>query len=916
MTSANSPATLPDPLAAIEARRERVAAIRSGIATRLAAGDKGLLIGTTIGRQFSQFIADLAIAELPQELAKHAAVVGVGGTGRGVMAPHSDIDLMLLVEPSHLAAFEDAVPPFVQAIWDANLRLGHSVRTVRQAIGLAMEDDKTATSYLSTVCLWGQERLHHQLSEQFYRRVVDRSRAKFTERCVRARESEFTEQHPAVQLLEPNVKTSLGGLRDVQLAMWIAEAHYRVSDFFTLQLMANVLSQPDAVRMAEAYDFLLNIRTRLHLWSDRGQDHLTRAAQLAIAERMGLERNETQRGVERLMQQYFRQTGGVDAIVHRFVNRHRPRPLLKKIKEVVRERRVDGNLIVGPIRVDAKESAHERLTESVESILRIYEVASNRGVLPSPTLSEAIRIAATQHLIDRPRHDGVCDEDLALSKTTQQRFLTILQNSESLAKTLRHMAETGALDLVLPEWGHLRGLLQFNQYHHFTVDEHTVRAVDFLTKLASEQSDAGTAYRNLKNKPVVHLALILHDIGKGYETDHCLVGADIARVVGPRLGLSDNGCKQVESLVRWHLEMPDLALRRDVTDEKLLVAFAQKVGTSDTLTMLYTLVVADIRGVGPGTWTKWKGELLADLYRRTSVIVAGKPYRGFEDNQIAETIRRVVALPVPASGFNSPEAWSEYVRRQLSGFSAYYLTTTPPEMIAEDLARIRELGPGEVDVITSIDETTGAFDLRVLLKEETAPSCFHQLCGVLAARSLRIVAAEINTTDDGYVVDGFRTTPLFDDRTNALQTMRSIETDIRRVLLENEEVTEIFQKNERYGVESEDADLPSGLTSRVEIDAESSNSRLVIDVFTHSRRGLLYTLAKTIRDLNLDVDLAKIGTHFDQVVDVFYVTERDGSKPTDADRLTEIRETLTQKLEDFHHGGFRNFRRSSTSLFG
>ena len=897
------------------ARKARVAEIRHNIAGRFREGERGLPIAMTLGRQFSDLVIDIAGDELPADLAETTAIVAVGGTGRGVMAPHSDVDLMLLGRTTSLAALESASPPFVQAIWDAGLRLGQSVRTVRQSVALAEEDDKTATSFLSTRCLWGSERLHERFVAEFRRRVVDRSHSRFTERCVAARKSEFTESHPATQLLEPNVKTSLGGLRDIQLLMWIADAHYRTSDFFTLQLVANVLSQIDAKRLSDAYEFLLAMRGRLHLWADGPQDLLTRAAQLGIAEAAEVEPTETQRSVELLMQQYFRHTTAVAAIVERFVNRHRPRPLLKKVREIFRERRVDGKMIVGPLRVDAHRSHHAKLTESVESILRVYEVASANGVPPSPTLSEAIRISSVQLMHDRAKIVGEADTDLTLSETAQVRFRTILETGPSLADTLRHMANTGAIDLVLPEWAHVRGLLQFNQYHQFTVDEHTLRAVGFLTRLDGEDSPAGRAYRSVGKKALLHLAIVLHDIGNGYEEDHCLVGERIAEVVGPRLGFSTKSTSQLAELVRWHLELPDIALRRDLTDETLLVDFARKVGTTETLTMLHCLVVADIRGVGPGKWTDWKGELLADLHRRTQVIVSGQPYRGFEQEQMERLIDSIATQPVPNSGFASKDAWAAFVREQVPALSSYYLSVTPPETIASDLARLRELSRDEIEIATSRDPASQAVDFRVFLHEDAARDCFYRLCGVLTARSFQIVDAEISTTADGFVVDGFRAIPPASAADRLDDYLRATERDIRSVLQTNEDITDIFHKHERYGIEAEDIALASELPNRVELDADSSETSLIIDVFSQDRRGLLYTLAKAIRGLDLDVELAKIGTHFDQVIDVFYVTELDGSKPEGRERLTQISDRLRTVLDKFQEHGFRDFRRSSTTLF-
>ena len=888
-------------------RRQRVEAIRGLAEPRLADGASGLLVCTTLGDRFCQFVADLCDELLDPQFASRVAVVGVGGTGRGIMCPHSDLDLMLLAKPAALREFEEAAVPMVQAVWDAGIKLGHSIRTPQQAVRLAHEDDKTATSFLTLRAIWGSDEICRSFRKQFRTQVVERSRTRFTRRCVRARKSEFSEKHPASQMLEPNVKTSLGALRDLDLVSWVAEAHYDTSNFTTLQLDEGRLSQVDAMRLTAATDFLLRLRCRLHLWAGGAEDRLTRAAQLAIADSEHVEATDTQRSVERLMQEYFQHTTAVAAIAERFVNRHQPRPVWRAVWERVRERRIDRKLIAGPLRVDASLQDQASVTADLASILRIYEVGASRNVRPSPTLSDAIRVAAT-----RIANESELDpETLTLGPIVRERFRAILDSGRATSQTLRHMAQTGTLDLVLPEWRHLRGLLQFNQYHHFTVDEHTLRAVQICTLFERQDSPVGRAYRGLKNKAVVHLAVVLHDIGKGFEEDHCIVGERIAALVGPRLGFNAYECGQLTSLVRLHLDLSDLALRRDITDEMLIADFARQVGTADTLAMLYVLTVADIKAVGPGTWTKWKGELLADLFQRVSVVLSGKPYHGFEADLIEQTIRETTAIAVPISGSMSKEGWADYVRRQLAVFPTYYLTTTSPEQIASDLATLRELTPGTIDIHCSVDPASGTYSFRVLLHEATAQKCFHQICGVLAARGFRIFSAQISTTTDGYVIDGFqaRQGAMVNDP-NLL--MQSTADDIRGVLLDGEEVTAIYHRHERYGVDTEDEALPSGLTSRVELDTHASKTRLVIDVFTHSRRGLLYTLAKTLLDLNLNLELAKIGTHFDQVIDVFYVVEADGSKPAGHDRLSEIRKTIEGSLDEFQNGGFLAFRRSGT----
>ena len=492
---------------------------------------------------------------------------------------------------------------------------------------------------------------------------------------------------------------------------------------------------------------------------------------------------------------------------------------------------------------------------------------------------------------------GAAHSRSRFQKTAAATFRDILALTGMLGPILRAMFDCRLLDYVIPDITHTRGLLQFNQYHSYTVDEHTMQTLETITSFEHADGPVGAAYRSVQDKVSLHLAMLLHDVGKGFPEDHSELGREIADRISRRLYLSDDDREQVMLLVHKHLVMPDVALRRDISDEKLLVSFAREVGSPDTLRMLFVLTMADVTAVGPGVMTEWKADLLADLFDRSMLIVSGKHYGYLEEKRLKKVKRHVAEAIVPLDPKLDEQSWQRWIDRRLNEFSAYYLTCTPPHRIAADLDVIQQLQADEIRISGAYDESTGTVDYRVILADRPDFGCFHRLTGVLTGKRLEILSADINTTDGGIVVDGFRV--IDPDFTGEVPKHRidEIVEAMRRALTTDEPIEPSFAHHRRsaIGRSGPVADLPL----RVVLDNDSSESRTIIDVFAHDRPGLLYAIAETLHELHLSVDLAKIGTHFDQVVDVFYVTEANGSKVEGEERIREVRRTLKARLKEF-----------------
>jgi len=876
--------------------RQRLIEIRQSSRDLFESGAPGIQTATLLCQSMEGLILEIwrdTLRETPPDLVdriqKHGAIVAVGGTGRGELCPFSDIDLLFLDGGEANAAFRETQDRMTRTCWDAKLEPGASCRTIPQCIVDAKQDPKFASSLVEARLLWGSKPLFESLARAFRKQVVQRRQLQFMDECVQGRESEWVNGR-AVQELEPNIKTSSGGLRDIHLIRWIGYAAFGVADIDSLRLKG-ALEKDDALILKQAWEYLTSLRINLHFANQQAEEKFSRGEQLRIAEERGYHDTASQRGVERLMQEYFRHTTQVASIARRFIARNRPYAMLTRVKNYLVGHRAEGVLHVGET-VDCSHRGMATVTRNFESILKVYRLCASLGILPSQRLEDGLQQAVTKI----PREP--------LSATAAGYFTDILKYGQALPEILRSMAETEVIDVVLPEYTRIRCLMQFNPYHHFTVDEHTLRAVAVATDFPADSGPlVQQVYREMQNKNLLHLAIILHDIGKGFVEDHCLVGVRIAGDVGQRLQLPQSQIETLKFLIRWHLEMADIAFRRDHTDEAEIVRFAQLCETPERLQMLYALTVADVTAVGPGTWSTWKAQQLGEFYDRCFVVLSGRHYGEYEAARLRKINSSVSAILLKSN----PEIPPEWIEAQLTGLPAYYFTCTEAERVAADLRILHRLSPDEVVVDSQYEPHTDSVEYRIFTRNpEAAKGCFHRLSGVLTALRMSILSAEINTTHEGAVIDSFHIRDRDFKDEPPVYRRDSVAKSMQDALLRRTTIEELFRKNRRFGASQV---LPFGSEpgSRVRIDTSSSDSRTILEVFAHDRPGLLYSISRAINRLNLSVELAKIATHLDQVLDVFYVRELDGSPVTGEGRLSEIQTTLEARMAEFESTDWRTF---------
>lgn len=886
--------TDPDsPLERIANNRTRVGGIREQVRQRFLNGADGISLLATLSEAMDKLVVDLlehALAttspELRAAVEKRLAVLAVGGSGRGEMCPHSDVDLLFLYQPHATTndLIQQATSQVVRDLWDAWVKLGHSVRTLNDALAMARTDLQFATSLIEVRTLWGNPELGEQLHRKFYKQVIRPRQGAFIDECVASRQAEFQEHGGTVQQLQPDVKRSAGGLRDLHLLKWIGYARLQTADLGMLRRL-DVLTRDEHYELQQAHEFLSRVRIDLHFSAGRPQDVLSRDEQARIAQARGFQEIDGQHPAVQFMQQYFQHTSNVARIVKRFVTLQRPRSLFSDILNFLLRHRANDIFLVSPVEIDVQPSQRQALCRSLEQVLKLYELASMYRVGIAPVLAESVALA-TAKLPD-------------LHTAEEARLtLSIFERGVALGPILRSMHETGVLEKAIPEFRRTRSLLQFNQYHHYTVDEHTLRAIEAVTSFESDSGPLGDAYRALHHKEVLHLAVLLHDVGKGGVEDHSEVGRVIAGNVANRLGLSSHQREMLMLLVQKHLVMPDLALRRNINDPEVYLPFSRDVGSPEVLRMLYVLSAADMIAVGPETWTTWKGGFLADLYRRALEVLSGESVHQHELEllQRKQDSVHLELAPVVAAGQLS----DHWIDSTFETLPRQYIVDTPTSELVAVLRLIRNLKDDTVHVRSTFDSETKTVEYRVIAWDRIGSGCFSKMAGALAAKRLDIISAQIVTSNAGVILDSFRVVD--HDYFGAVpeSRMQEVAAAIQAVLLGHSTVPELFVANTRYQVtEPKIMKMPT----RVVIDNDSSDKCSVIDVFANDRTGLLYVITKTLLDLDLSVSLAKIATHIDQVLDVFYVTDSTGRKIQQGDRLTIIRDTLQQRIEAFEATG-------------
>jgi len=848
--------------AAVEARRV--------IAERHAAGGDGWAVAVLASERFDAIVRDVWEATL-RDLAPDAAerlrgtvaLVAHGGFGRGEMAPWSDLDLMILHDGRPDPAVGDVARRLLQDLFDAGLEVGQSVRSVADAVTLAGTDATIASSLLDCRLLAGAPEPLRRLQVRL-RTALARGRRRHIERLVDARRDEADKHGRSVFVLEPNVKRSPGGLRDIQLVRWLGRLAYGAETIDDL-VQAGGISKADAAALRDAREFLMRIRNDLHFAAGKPADELTRSEQVRIAAARGIAAVEGQLPVELFMRDYFAHTRRVAQVVDTVLRSLRRGGAVAVLARGLLGHDVDGLFRVGPADVAAKGGQLPRIAGSLREIVRLAELSMLYEMPVARDTWEAVR-AAVPALPRAPDREATA------------AFLALFDHPTKVAAALRWLHDVGVLEILVPQFAHARNLLQFNSFHRYTVDEHCLIAIERAAAFATADDWLGTEWRAVARKRPLLVALLLHDVGKGFVEDHSVLGARIARDVGVRLGLPDEEIEIVEFLVLEHLSMAHLAFRRDIGDDSLVAGFASRVGSPEVLRMLALLTAADVGAVGEGTWTKWKSDLLAALHYKTLDILDGEG-----PSVAANRTRRELARLLDG---RTPD---DAVVRLARDLPDAYLAATPPERIVEELGRLARLPDGAAFATARWQPETSTVAVTVGTREDVVAGIFHRATGGLTSQRLEILAADIHTFADGRVLDHFTVLdPDFAGEPPA-DRLGDIAAAVKAAL-GGDRPPDFARRWNPFAPQLKPVIHPV----RVTFDNQSSQRATILEVFAHDAPGLLYAVARAIFDTGLSVRSAKIGTYLDQVVDAFHVTTPAGGKVIDPARQAAIREAIVR----------------------
>ena len=605
------------------ARRE-IAAGREKLAGRLRDGVPGVQVSRSLTslydkvclKLFHQALEDLGETG-PNGLANELALIADGGFGRSELAPYSDADMKLLHTPVAEGRLQPLSQRLIQDFCDVGLASGISCHTVASACASAVEDVRSCCSMLDARLLEGNETLYEQFDAKFQALIKRRHRVLIDE-LTESRQKECSRYGETVYLIQPNVKRSPGALRDVQLLRWIGRLRYGTRDPEGLRLQG-LLPQTDFHAIRNALQFLLWIRSALHFNARRGDDDLTHANQVRLAEEYGYEETPGMLPAEHLMREYFRHTDEMSRLLSRFSEtaigrRRRPRWV-----QMLVGHRLDGDFREGRGLITSTRRGLSRVTSRLDSALDLFNLASLTNSRVDHDTCEAIRLAL-------PTMDNT------LTPKAREKFLSLLGRRQRLGELLRMMHEIGLLEQVIPEFEHARSLMQFNEVHKYTVDEHSIRAVEGAIYFSTvdevhhdvrAEVDVGEACRSIERVWLLHLALLIHDLGKGFDEDHSIVGERLARDIAGRLQLKESDSETLQFLVRHHLRMSYVALNLDIHDEKLLKSFVAEVGSAEVLTLLFVLTASDFTAVGPRSWNNWRAGMLANLYHNAMPFFTG-----------------------------------------------------------------------------------------------------------------------------------------------------------------------------------------------------------------------------------------------------------------------------------------------------
>lgn len=848
---------------------------RFGLGGLEIAGGRSYLVDLVVCRICQQAASEIG----PETELESSAVIGLGGYGRRELAPFSDIDLLFLHAGRRSKVIRKFVEQVLYMLWDAGLTVGHSFRSISDCIAMAREDLHSRNAMSEARLVTGNQHLFRRFVRELDDSVYGNKREtdSFLQSMKLEIEARYDKFGRAVCMQEPNVKESAGGLRDLHAMLWVGHAAFGCNGLDALRAEDHI-SGAEYASARRGYDFIARIRNEAHFATGRKTDLLTLDLQAVLAPTLGYEDKRGLLASERFMRDYYARASELHRVSSSFLLRAfqvssrrrfrlRPKPPGKGGSYVINQGKLQPRVQVSEFHVNPAR------------LLEVFAVAQAENV----DLSDELKLAIRGSL-------SVVDRRFRASAKAGKAFVEILRYRGRVAIALRAMHETGFLGRFVPEFARITFLVQHDFYHKYTIDEHTLKAVEALDRAATSNDPKlvrfGKVFAEIEDVTPLYLAILLHDIGKGHGGGHVAKGVRIAERITKRLGLEQEAAQKVIFLVKYHLMMSHLSQRRDLAEDSLIDEFTGKVGDLERLNMLVLLTYADTSGVGPGIWNEWKDALLWELYHRSRAHLTGRPKRW--DSSRREAVRQKVMSAV------APDILPSEVERHFAMMPERYLRATDQDRLVTQLRMIKGLESRSLVTEWHLSEDKHFTDLTICTRDSAG--LFARLAGTLSSRGLNILSADLNTREDGVVIDTFKISEVGGQQAVRSDRWESVEQALEDAVNGSFDVgaaVEKWRAKTTYKPRRRPSRPPA--PPAVRFDSEASPVCTVIEVRAEDQPGLAYKISSTLAQRRLNITFAKIATEKNQALDVFYVTDPSGEKLL-PDRMLDVETSLLEAL--------------------
>lgn len=802
-------------------------------------------------------------------------IVAVGGYGRGEMAPYSDVDIGFLIPWKATGWIEQVIESMLYALWDLGLKVGQSVRSLDEMVRMAKTDLTACTALLEARYVWGDEALYKEAARRFDSEVVSGTGKQFVADKLAERDERHKRMGDSRYVVEPNVKEGKGGLRDLHTLFWIGKYVFRVRSVAEL-VDAGLLTEQELRQFSRAENFLWAVRCHLHLITKRGEDRLTFDVQRELAARMRYADRPGKSAVERFMQHYFLNAKMVGDLTGVFLA-HLDDQLGKKgsrFLPTIFTRRRPGKL--NGFALDRGRLAlpsDDFFAQDPVRLIELFQLADRHGLEIHP---QAMRAAA--------RDAKLIDAAVRNDPRANALFMDVLTSPRDPETVLRWMNEATVFGRFVPDFGRVVAQMQFDMYHHYTVDEHSIRAIGLLSRIEHgefrEEHPLSTAiFSQIASRRVIFVAVLLHDIAKGRRGDHSVLGAEVALQLCPQLGLTAAETEAVSWLVRYHLLMSDTALKRDLTDYKTIIDFAQAVASPERLRLLLLLTVVDIRAVGPGVWNSWKRQLLTELFDSAEELLRlGHKERGRERRiaQRKEALEAELGL--------SPESFAALAGR----FPESYWVAEPSDVIAQNARHVLAAGDAALAIDATVYPERGATLVQVYAADH--PGLFYRIAGAIHLAGGNIIDARIHTTRDGMAMDNYLVQDPHGQPFAETAQLERLKQAIEDAIANRQKLSPRLEAKPLAHPRAAAFDIEPAVL----ITNEASNRFTVVEVNTSDRPALLSNLGQALFESKVMVHSAHVATYGERAVDTFYLTDLTGAKLESKQRLNALEKRLLE----------------------